>query len=120
MKKTAPLYGRCGGRRVPIFPAESHSPSFTQRIRKGIFQQKPDRCRRKGQRRIRYQNVVRRPIDAGKHVDVVGGEVAVVAGPLARAAAPAGGEHGLAGVGVVEEDEVALLQVQEQRRRRVP
>ena len=74
----------------------------------------------KGQRRIRYQNVVRRPIDAGKHVDVVGGEVAVVAGPLARAAAPAGGEHGLAGVGVVEEDEVALLQAQEQRRRRVP
>ena len=69
---------------------------------------------------MHYQNVVRRSIDAGKDVDVVGGEVAVIPGPLAGAAAPAGGEHGLAGVGVVEEDEVALLQAQEQRRRGVP
>ena len=44
----------------------------------------------------------------------------MLARALARAAAPAGGEDGLAGVGVVEEDEVALLQAQEQRRGSVP
>ena len=43
----------------------------------------------------------------------------MVAGALAGAAAPARGQHRLARVGLVQQDEVALLQAQEQRRRRV-
>ena len=35
-------------------------------------------------------------------------------GPLASPRAPAGGEDGVTSVGVVEQDEVALLQVQEE------
>ena len=67
-----------------------------------------------------HQNVVRRAVDAGEDVDVVCGEVSAVAGALAGAAAPARGQHRLARVGLVQQDQVALLQAQEQRRGRVP
>ena len=67
-----------------------------------------------------HQNVVWRAVDAGEDVDVVCGEVSAVAGALAGAAAPARGQHRLARVGLVQQDEVALLQAQEQRRGRVP